>query len=485
MNYSNKEKSIQQLLTEYSRSGAYPFHMPGHKRNTELFGNIDYPFSIDITEINGFDDLHKPEGILKESMQKASQLFQSERSFYLINGSTCGILAGIHSLVNYGDKIIVARNCHKSVFHAIELMGLLPIYVYPDTDEDFGISGSVLPQSIEKAVAENQDAKLVLITSPTYEGVSSDVEAIAKICHNHKIPLVVDEAHGAHFAFSDFFPKSSLKSGADMVIQSLHKTLPSPTQTAIIHIQGEYVNAQRLSHSLDIFQTSSPSYAMMSAMDYCIRELEKNSEAYFSDYTRRLDNFSQKIRGLKFLKVLCCGSDNIKNHKSIFDFDRGKIVISCKNTSIKASELMAELRDNYSLELEMASTDYVIAMTSIFDTNIGFDRLAKALCEIDSELRFSNEDEKKSEVISFTSPCQIYSPSEALSMASSECDLDNAVGKVSAEYVWAYPPGIPILIPGEKITQKETEQIDMLIKKNVNLVSTSGKAESGKLLVIK
>ncbi|HPP85843.1 MAG TPA: aminotransferase class V-fold PLP-dependent enzyme, partial [Bacillota bacterium] len=218
--------TLQDALFLYRDSGIYPFHMPGHKRNAFL---LDFPFDcgLDITEIDGFDNLHDANGILAQGMKRAALLYGSERTFYLINGSTCGILAAVTACVRKGDKVLMARNCHKSVYNAVMLNELCPVYLVPPVGAE-GISGSIPPAEVEKALAENPDVRLVIVTSPTYEGVVSDIKAIAEIAHQRSVPLLVDEAHGAHFGFYEGFPESSVRLGADMVVHSLHKTLPAP-----------------------------------------------------------------------------------------------------------------------------------------------------------------------------------------------------------------------------------------------------------------
>ena len=223
-----KMQELDQKLTEYGKSDIYPFHMPGHKRRKFDFPN---PYEIDITEIDGFDNLHHAEEILKEAQQRAADLYGAQRSFYLINGSTCGILAAVSACTQKHDKILMARNCHKAVYHAVFLKELQAEYLYPKVN-DYGIQGQITPEQVEDAFLKHPDITAVLITSPTYEGVVSDVAGIAKIAHAHGVPLIVDEAHGAHFGFSEGFPKEAGKEGADLVIMSLHNTLPSFKQTA-------------------------------------------------------------------------------------------------------------------------------------------------------------------------------------------------------------------------------------------------------------
>ena len=253
------EERLYKKLESYGRSDFYPFHMPGHKRNP-LAVDGDFPVERDITEINGFDNLHHAEDLLKRAQEDVARLYGVPESFYSINGSSGAILAAVSAAVGKGGQILIARNCHKAVYHAIYLRDLGATYIYPHEDPKLGINGGISPSRVEMYLAENPEIEAVLITSPTYDGIVSDVARIAEVVHNHGIPLIVDEAHGAHFHFSDYFPVSAAELGADVVINSLHKTLPSLTQTAILHINGKLANRRRIKKYLDMLQSSSPSY---------------------------------------------------------------------------------------------------------------------------------------------------------------------------------------------------------------------------------
>ena len=261
-------------LENYGNSDFYPFHMPGHKRNKACVEG-DFPIERDITEIDGFDDLHHSEGILLEAQNALSRLYGTKRSFFSVNGSTAGLLAAISASVKKGGRILTARNCHKAVYHAIYLRDLVPTYIYPQSDSDLGINGAISVSRVERYLEENPKIEAVLITSPTYDGVVSDVRQIAEAAHKHGIPLIVDEAHGAHFRFSDYFPVSATDLGADVVIQSFHKTLPAMTQTAVLHLCSERVSEKLIRRFLGIYETSSPSYILMSSLDACVAKLEK------------------------------------------------------------------------------------------------------------------------------------------------------------------------------------------------------------------
>ena len=241
-----EEELLIHRLKRYERSDMYPFHMPGHKR---LKGGAEYetwfqngmafpnPFEVDITEIDGFDNLHHAEGILKKSMEWAAGLYGADRTWYLINGSTAGLLSAVCGCVPPGGRILMGRNCHKAAYHGVYLHQLQTSYVYPQSTGEWGIQGGILPEDVEKSLKEQPDIRAVLIVSPTYDGIVSDVKEIARVVHQAGLPLIVDEAHGAHFRYSEVFPQSALELGADVVIQSVHKTLPSLTQTAVLHMK--------------------------------------------------------------------------------------------------------------------------------------------------------------------------------------------------------------------------------------------------------
>lgn len=480
--------NLYQYLKEYSKE-IYPMHMPGHKRNFSIVGETPLK-EIDVTEVEGTDDLHDPEGIILKSIEKTAEIYESYFCRYVVNGSTCGILSAIYAFTERGDRVLVARNCHKSVYNAINICGLLPVYVTPEYDDEFSINGSISPALVEKALNEYPDIKLCVLTSPTYEGVVSNISAISKILHKKNIPLAVDEAHGAHLGFSEYFPKGAIKSGADCVIHSTHKTLPCLTQTAAVHIckslwEGEELQeaCRKLTEALGIFETSSPSYVLMSSIDQCMNYLSENSAKAFESYKNMLKDFSEKAKDLKHIKILCKGNDRKENHKSFYDFDSGKLVISLKNTSLGGAEFEKILREKYKIQTEMTSLNYCVAMTSFCDSEKGFERLFDALSDIDREYGaeniFINENTMGGKIIE--PPVSIY---EARKCQKEYVSLEEAEGKICGEYVFAYPPGIPIFAPGELITKELTEEIKSLYKAKINLKSSGGNIPE-KILVLK
>ena len=459
--------NLYDKLLQYQSSEMYPFHMPGHKRRKDDFAN---PFLIDITEIEGFDNLHHAEGILKDAQDRAAALYHSEETYFLVNGSTCGILAAVSACMTRGGKILMARNCHKAAYHAAYLRGLDIEYLYPEKEDIFGINGGIHEDIVEKALEEFQDIQAVMITSPTYDGVVSNVEKIAQIVHRKGIPLIVDEAHGAHFGFHEYFPKSSVEMGADLVIHSLHKTLPSLTQTALLHVNGNRVDRECLRRFLDIYQTSSPSYVFMAGMDSCVCLLEKRGGELFESLRRNLEVFYKQTESLGCIYL---ANHGLMGKSGIHDFDRSKLVISARNAGFTGNQLANLLRNRYHLELEMAGGSYGLALTSISDTEEGFLRLSEALKEIDACLE--NKIEKNTEKSTLTIEdiviknevwCRIH---EALESPGESVLLEKAEGKICREFFYLYPPGIPMLVPGEIISREVLGKIRRLVREGYSV----------------
>lgn len=465
------ENDLLKSLLAYGESRAYPFHMPGHKRNTALLGNA-LPYSIDITEIDGFDDLHHPCGILKVLNERLAALYGAQNSFALVNGSTCGILAGFAAVTQHGDTVLVARNCHRSVYNAIELLGLTPVYIQPPADPATGILGSIPPEHIQEALEAHPEIRLVVLTSPTYDGVISDIRLIAEIVHQKGIPLLVDEAHGAHLTFTQQKKLSAVSAGADIVIHSLHKTLPVLTQCAAAHLNGTLISPAVFAQKLAVFETSSPSYVLLASIAECIRFLEEQAVSAFAAYQKRLAAFSARCQALGKLTVLCKGKDKLRYHPCFFAFDDGKLPIVTVRTDLDGQALVSRLRREFSLESEMAAVSYALLMTSVCDTDEGFSRLADALISIDQASPCCSA---SFEFPNLPLPKMRLSPSEASLQNGKVCLTDKSVGKISLESVWCYPPGIPLLLPGEEISNAVLEQLESAQKHGLSARSTSGR----------
>lgn len=476
-----QEELLINRLAAYARSDMYPFHMPGHKRRTgpeESFMNsctdsFTNPFAVDITEIEGFDNLHHPEGILKDSMKWAADVYGADQTYYLINGSTGGILAAVCGSVSRGGRILVSRNCHKSVYHGICLNQLKTSYVYPQEIEGLGIQGGITAEDVDRMLNRYMDTQAVLIVCPTYDGIVSDIEAIARIVHRAGLPLIVDEAHGAHFRYDAMFPVSALDLGADVVIQSVHKTLPSLTQTALLHIKcnrpdgGCYADRERIDRYIHMVQSSSPSYVLMASIENSIYQMEQTDTAPYGKQLHRLRRRLGQMRHLRLADTGLIGQAGIR------DLDISKIVVSTRGTCLYPAEdgstgftgahLDDILRREYHLEMEMCGADYVTAITTVMDSGEGLERLGDALTRIDSQLTdagYKPDGRSGNQKSVYSMRCDTaMSMGEAMEEKMASVGLEDSAGCISGEFVYIYPPGIPIVAPGEWISRPILEVI--------------------------
>ena len=456
-------KLAEQLKT-YADSDYLPMHMPGHKRR---MGDLGNPFFIDITEIDGFDDLHHAEGILREAENRAANLYGSEETHFLINGSTGGILSAVAGCVPQGGTLLMARNCHKSVYHAALLGNLKTHYIYPQPADQMLINGPILASDVEKELKQHQDIQAVFLTSPTYDGVVSDVRAIAEVVHKKNLPLIVDEAHGAHFPFSSYFPEDSIKSGADVVIHSVHKTLPSLTQTALIHLNGNLVDRQKLRYFLSVYQTSSPSYVLMAGIDQCM-EWTASHLAEFDAFGERLDRFRDRIQNLQAVKLL-----------EVPGMDRSKILLSAAGRGVTGQDLAELLRKRWKIEMEMACSTYACAITTVADREEDLCRFAEALEELDRILEACPEQRLKEREMDTVIPTgQIFRIAQAFQRETCEREIKNAEGAVSGGFVMPYPPGAPLLVPGERINRKVLDRLMVYLEEGLTVYGVhKGKIE--------
>lgn len=457
--------SLYDKLIEYGKKGNYGFHMPGHKRNVKFLEEMDV-FDIDITEISEFDNLHHAEGIIKEAMDNAAEFWGTDRTWFLVNGSSCGILAAINAVTDIGDGIIIGRNCHKAVYNAAAIRDLKVKYLYPEYIDEYGINGGYNSEKLEELFEDNEDIKAVVITSPTYDGIVSDIEKIAEITHNNGAVLIVDEAHGAHLGISDKLPVPAYKAGADLVIESIHKTLPSLTQTAMLHMCGDRVNTDKIEESLGVYQSSSPSYVFMAAIDKCIRQLQIDGKDKLEKLLITDEDLRKHVNNTKHFYIP--GKEMIGTN-NVYDVDVTKFIIYVEQKVCNGKQLADILRDEYHFEMEMESAKYVLAITTICDDENEIMRLADSLKEID--LRFDEIEANPLNVTDFKLLKNevTYSICEAKKRGTEKIEIEKAQGMVSAEFLYLYPPGIPLLVPGEVISKELLNQIYEYKKRNMNI----------------
>lgn len=444
-------------LKKNNDTDMYPFHMPGHKR--KLSG--ENPYTYDITEIDGFDDLHYPTGILRDLNERVAEEYGADRAWVLVNGSSSGVMAAVSACVRPGQKILMARNCHKSAYNAVMLRAVKTEYIYPQIDKSTGINLEICADDVDRILCNNADISTVLITSPTYEGVISDIKAIADTVHRHGGVLIVDCAHGAHLGIGKSGGINPVHCGADIVIMSLHKTLPAMTQTSVICAKGNLVDYEAINRYVDMYTSTSPSYVLLSSVERCFDIIDEGGLQLWENYYKIISDFRHRCKSLQ----------NIYLWQKDERFDTGKIIIATDKAGINGHNLMNILRDRYHLELEMESAEYVLAMTSCCDDKDGLKRLSDALFETDATLYPA---EKHCSLMS-PETHKKYESFETEYMAKEQALLENAEGKISGTYIYAYPPGIPWVVPGELITG---EVIRMIKDSYANGISIRGVDEN-------
>lgn len=367
-------------------------HMPGHKRRD--MGELSSSYHLDITEIEGYDNLYDAQGILREAMDFAGIMYECPNTYYLVNGSTTGIITAIYSATNQGDHILVADNCHRSVMAASELRELKVSVIATKKvtkDIDGAIDCSDLQKLLQDKAAKGDSPRALVITSPNYDGIVSDVKKIAKICHSNGVILIVDEAHGAHFSLDLRLPVGAIKCGADIVIHSTHKTLAAMTQTALMHVQGELVDITKVQKYWHTFQTSSPSYLLMASIDEALRELDRDGQELWSSFLEKRAQFDNKCSELKCLRLL--KQEDIDGKGAVTELDPCKITIVTEGV-VNGYALQSVLLEEYNIQLELATDNRILAIVTYCDSEEGFDRFASALLEIDSRISAGESLEK-------------------------------------------------------------------------------------------
>lgn len=461
---------ILDKLLELQEKNAYPLHMPGHKRNLNF---MPYDFrTMDLTETGEVDNLHNPQDIIKSSQSAMAELLGAEHSFYLVNGGTSGVVSAILGSCNEGDYVLVASNCHKSVYNALTLAGVKPIYISPEITEE-SLCGGINIRNLFRAF-ENYDIKAVIITSPTYEGFTCDIKTIADVAHKHNAILIVDECHGSHFVFSDKLPHTALSQGADIVVNSWHKTLPALNQAAVLSVKSDKVDIQRIKDSVSMTNTTSPSYPILASIDYA-RELLTTDKHLFTSYLELVREARAELVHCKVLKLV---NESIKGEHDIYDIDITRFTIMVRS-EISGSDVAKILLDKYNLQIEMAGPHHIIAITSVADDEKGIKKFVKAITDLDKKL-----ERKFIEKIPFTSPNVFepeMTPRQVFYSQKEYLPLDKAVGKIPASIIMPYPPGIPVVSLGQKFTKENLENIRLLQHQDVNIIGI----EDNKILVVK
>ncbi len=447
-------------LVEHAKKKPIQFHIPGHKTGMGMdkeFKEFIGPnaLSIDLINIRPLDDLHHPRGIIKAAQDLAAEAFGADHTFFSIQGTSGAIMAMIMSVCAQGDKIIVPRNVHQSVLSSIIFAGATPIFIHPEMDHNIGIAHGITTKSVQKALEVHPDAKAVFVINPTYFGVAANLREIVDLVHQYNIPVLVDEAHGIHIHFNDKLPLSAMQAGADMAATSMHKLGGSLTQSSILNVREGLVNPNRVQSILSMLTTTSTSYILLASLDTARRNLAINGKELL-DRTIDLANYVRK--NVNEIPSLYSPGEDILGTEATYDYDPTKILISVKELGITGYEVEKWLRKEHNIEVELSDLYNILCLITIGDSYENADKLIVALQEL-AKKHSSNTKINDVEVHLPEIPDLAFSPRDAFYADTDTILLEKSAGHVMAEFVMVYPPGIPILLPGEIITQDNIDYI--------------------------
>ncbi|CDQ19895.1 aminotransferase class I/II-fold pyridoxal phosphate-dependent enzyme [Halobacillus karajensis] len=448
-------------LQKHRDQNPVPFHIPGHKSGKgmdEEFRSFigENALSIDLINIEPLDDLHHPQGMIKQAQDLAAEAFGADYTFFSVQGTSGAIMTMIMSVCHPGDKIIVPRNIHKSVTTAIIFSGAKPVFIHPELDDRFGISHGITSEAVKKACEAHPDAKGLLVINPTYFGISCDLKEIVRISHRFDIPVLVDEAHGVHIHFHKRLPLSAMQAGADMAATSVHKLGGSLTQSSVLNLREGLVSHERVQSILSMLHTTSTSYILLASLDAARRHLAIHGRELMENTLSLADEARHRLNQIP--GIYCPGIEMLTSTATI-DFDPTKLIISVKKLGLSGYDVEVWLRDNYKIEVELSDLYNILCLITPGDSQEQIDLLVKALEEL-SEERGDTEELENIPVKVPEIPVLSLSPREAFYSTTETVFLKEAVGRISAEFVMVYPPGIPIFIPGEIITQENIHYIE-------------------------
>lgn len=469
------KSGVEKFLLEHAAGEPVSFHMPGHKGSRIYRENgygefLDAVMDCDITEIPGADNLFQTEGIIAETMEKYRRLYGVQKSYLLVNGSSGGLISAILASVSRGGSLVMARNCHKSIFNALSLGDITPVYAYPETMEKYGVLGEVKAEEIARCLDENPEAEAVIVPSPNYYGICSDICAIAEEVHSRGKLLIVDQAHGAHLKFFggfgiEGFPQSAEEQGADMVINSIHKTLASWTQSALLNVCTERVELNLLEDRLQMIESSSPSYPMMATLDINAELLLDKGAELMKDWAENLSFFYEEAKKIEGLVLMETES-----------LDRTKLNIDMSAYGVNGNEL-EELLMEKGIFIELVTGNIVMCMSGIGNRRCDFERLLEALREIAAAHKLGAVHKMAQPQALTEKLCITEMPKEKLYVP-----IDEAAGRVCASSIIPYPPGVPIACPGEILTAEVLEYVKSRrqAEEKVIGVTADGKVAVGK-----
>lgn len=460
---SNLDQNKTPLFTgllEHAKKNPLQFHIPGHKKGTGIdpeFGDFigANALSIDLINISPLDDLHHPHGIIREAQELAAEAFGADYTFFSVQGTSGAIITMVMSVCKPGDKIIIPRNVHKSIMSAIIFSGATPIFIHPAIDKNLGISHGITTDAVRKALEAHPDAKGLLVINPTYFGIAANLKEIVDIAHSYNIPVLVDEAHGVHIHFHDEMPMSAMQAGADMAATSVHKLGGSMTQSSILNIREGLVSAKHVQTIISMLTTTSTSYLLLASLDCARRQLATKGKELVEKAIRLANLAREQINEIP--NLYCVGKE-ILGTKATYDYDPTKLIISVKDLGMTGHEVEVWLRENFTIEVELSDIYNILCIITPGDSEEEIGVLVHALKEL-SKIRNEAKATKAVEVHVPNIPLLALSPRDAFYSETEIVPFEESVGRIIAEFIMVYPPGIPILIPGEIISKENVDYI--------------------------
>ncbi|MDS1029106.1 aminotransferase class V-fold PLP-dependent enzyme [Bacillota bacterium LX-D] len=462
MTKTRQEKTpLFDAIKKYHQENVLPFDVPGHKHGAGLHDFASYVgktvLEIDVNAMECLDNICNPIGVIKEAEDLAAEAFGGKQAFFLVNGTTCGVQAMIMSACQPGDKIIIPRNAHKSATAGLILSGAIPIYLRPEVNNQLGIAMNVTFENVKKTIDQNPDAKAIFLIHPTYYGVVSDLKTIVDYAHQKGILVLVDQAHGAHFRFFQEFPINAVDAGADITVVSMHKTGGSLTQSSLLILNTNKISPDWMKSILNLTQTTSASYLLMVSLDIARKQLAIEGESRFKKILEITRNARERINQLN--SYYSFGKELIGT-PGVFNFDETKLGIHVTYLGLTGYEVEKILRREFSIQVELADFNNILAIVSLGDSENSLQLLLQALADIERKYSLPKKLPTMQEVPK--TPDIIISPREAYYCQKKKVSLEKTVGEISGESVMVYPPGIPIVAPGEKITKDIVDYIKLL-----------------------
>lgn len=481
MDKKQNKAPIFEALNEMKNMRIVPFDVPGHKRgkgNKELLDFLgEKCLSVDVNSMKPLDNLCHPTSVIKEAEDLAAEAFGAANAFFMVGGTTSSVQAMILSVCKKNDKIILPRNVHISVINAMILCGAIPVYINPQINERLGISLGMSLEDVKRSIQENPDAKVILINNPTYYGICSNIKEITDLAHQNNMLVLADEAHGTHFYFGENMPLSAMKAGCDLASVSMHKSGGSLTQSSIL-LCGKNINPNHVRQIINLTQTTSGSYLLLSSLDIARKNLALKGKEIFNKVINLTEYAREEINQIGDYYAY---SKELINGDTIYDFDITKLSINTFNVGLAGIEVYDILRDEYDIQIEFGDIGNILAYISVGDSQKNIERLIGALAEIRRKYRKDKIGMLKNE---YLSPRVIMSPQDAFYWEKTALPLWESIGQVCGEFVMCYPPGIPILAPGELITEEIIEYINYAKEKG-SLLTGSEDMEVNKLNVLK